>query len=126
MRSLLRAANDRRFWGAFGAWAAILAVLAGASVTIQVAFGLSKFGGLEYVPRVAMVSIVRELGPGSACGALVLSLITWAHYLSVEQLCDRRERILPVAILASAAATTTSQPAASRRRCESPLSSTGR
>jgi phospholipid/cholesterol/gamma-HCH transport system permease protein len=32
-------------------------------MTIQFAFGLQRFGGLEYIPRVIVLSFLRELGP---------------------------------------------------------------
>ena len=35
----------------------------GMVMTIQFAFGLQRFGGLEYMPRVIVLSFLRELGP---------------------------------------------------------------
>ena len=32
-------------------------------MTIQFAFGLQRFGGIEYIPRVIVLSFLRELGP---------------------------------------------------------------
>jgi phospholipid/cholesterol/gamma-HCH transport system permease protein len=32
-------------------------------MTIQFAFGLQRFGGVEYIPRVIVLSFLRELGP---------------------------------------------------------------
>jgi uncharacterized NAD(P)/FAD-binding protein YdhS len=45
-------------------------------MTLQFSYGLRRFGGLEYVPRIIVLSAVRELGPQSAlfvtCGAAVI------------------------------------------------------
>lgn len=67
---------------AFAAWAGVLAIISGATVTAQAGFGLEKFDGLEYVPRVSALSVVRELGPGAATAAVLFALVTWAHPLS--------------------------------------------
>jgi phospholipid/cholesterol/gamma-HCH transport system permease protein len=32
-------------------------------MTIQFAFGLQRFGGIDYIPRVVLLSFLRELGP---------------------------------------------------------------
>jgi phospholipid/cholesterol/gamma-HCH transport system permease protein len=42
---------------------AVTSVFIGMVMTIQFAFGLRRFGGLEYIPRVIVLSFVRELGP---------------------------------------------------------------
>ena len=42
---------------------AVTSVFIGMVMTIQFAFGLQRFGGLEYIPRVIVLSFVRELGP---------------------------------------------------------------
>jgi phospholipid/cholesterol/gamma-HCH transport system permease protein len=42
---------------------AVTSVFIGMVMTIQFAFGLRRFGGLEYIPRVILLSFVRELGP---------------------------------------------------------------
>jgi len=42
---------------------AICAMSTGMVITIQFGFGLEKFGGKLYIPKMMAVSIVRELGP---------------------------------------------------------------
>jgi phospholipid/cholesterol/gamma-HCH transport system permease protein len=42
---------------------ATTSVFIGMVMTIQFAFGLQRFGGVEYIPRVIVLSFLRELGP---------------------------------------------------------------
>ncbi len=42
---------------------AVTSVIIGMVMTIQFAFGLQRFGGVEYIPRVIVLSFLRELGP---------------------------------------------------------------
>jgi len=42
---------------------ATTSVFIGMVMTIQFAFGLQRFGGIEYIPRVIVLSFLRELGP---------------------------------------------------------------
>jgi phospholipid/cholesterol/gamma-HCH transport system permease protein len=42
---------------------AVTSIFIGMVMTIQFAFGLQRFGGLEYIPRVIVLSFLRELGP---------------------------------------------------------------
>jgi phospholipid/cholesterol/gamma-HCH transport system permease protein len=42
---------------------AVTSVFIGMVMTIQFAFGLQRFGGVEYIPRVIVLSFLRELGP---------------------------------------------------------------
>lgn len=41
----------------------VTSVFIGMVMTIQFAFGLQRFGGLEYIPRVVVLSFCRELAP---------------------------------------------------------------
>ena len=41
----------------------VTSVFFGMVMSIQVAFGRQRFGGLEYIPRVIVLSFLRELGP---------------------------------------------------------------
>lgn len=41
----------------------VTSVFIGMVMTIQFAFGLSRFGGIEYIPRVVVLSFLRELAP---------------------------------------------------------------
>jgi phospholipid/cholesterol/gamma-HCH transport system permease protein len=42
---------------------AVTSVFIGMVMCIQFAYGLQRFGGLEYIPRVIVLSFLRELGP---------------------------------------------------------------
>jgi len=42
---------------------AVTSVFIGMVMTIQFGFGLQRFGGIEYIPRVIVLSFLRELGP---------------------------------------------------------------
>jgi phospholipid/cholesterol/gamma-HCH transport system permease protein len=42
---------------------AVTSVFIGMVMTIQFAYGLSRFGGIEYIPRVIVLSFARELAP---------------------------------------------------------------
>jgi len=42
---------------------AVTSVFIGMVMTIQFAYGLARFGGLEYIPRVIVLSFARELAP---------------------------------------------------------------
>ena len=42
---------------------AVTSVFIGMVMTIQFAFGLQRFGGVEYIPRVIVLAFLRELGP---------------------------------------------------------------
>ena len=42
---------------------AVSSVFVGMVMTVQFAYGLRRFGGLEYIPRVVILAFLRELGP---------------------------------------------------------------
>jgi phospholipid/cholesterol/gamma-HCH transport system permease protein len=42
---------------------AVTSIFIGMVMTMQFAFGLQRFGGVEYIPRVIVLSFLRELGP---------------------------------------------------------------
>jgi phospholipid/cholesterol/gamma-HCH transport system permease protein len=42
---------------------AVTSIFIGMVMTIQFAYGLQRFGGVEYIPRVIALSFLRELGP---------------------------------------------------------------
>ncbi len=42
---------------------AVTSIFIGMVMTIQFAFGLRRFGGVEYIPRVIVLAFLRELGP---------------------------------------------------------------
>jgi phospholipid/cholesterol/gamma-HCH transport system permease protein len=41
----------------------VSSVFVGMVMTVQFAYGLQRFGGIEYIPRVVMLAFLRELGP---------------------------------------------------------------
>ena len=41
----------------------VSSIFVGMVMTVQFAYGLQRFGGLEYIPRVVILAFVRELGP---------------------------------------------------------------
>ncbi len=42
---------------------AVTSIFIGMVMTIQFAYGLQRFGGVDYIPRVIILSFLRELGP---------------------------------------------------------------
>lgn len=42
---------------------AVTSIFIGMVMTIQFAYGLTRFGGIDYIPRVIILSFLRELGP---------------------------------------------------------------
>ena len=64
-----------------GAIAVALSVLVGAATTVQFSFGLAKFGGLEYLPRVLVLSMSRVFGTGVSASASLFALLVWTHPL---------------------------------------------
>ena len=60
------------------------AVVAGSLSTIQFCFGLAKFGGLEYAPRVTVLSSVREVGPAVSASATLLALLVCTRRWDAE------------------------------------------
>ena len=90
---------DRRYLRVFAAWATLLATITGAAVTAEAGSSLAKFGGLDYVPRVCVLSVVRELGPSVATTASLFALVTWAHPFSFADVHSRLRRAVPGALL---------------------------
>lgn len=75
-----------RLWRLLARWSALLAVLSGVATTLQAGFGLSAFDGLEYLPRVTSLEIVRVLAGGAANAGTVLAIVQWAHPCESAQL----------------------------------------
>lgn len=61
--------------------ATTFSVVVGIINTAQFSFGLAKFGGLEYAPRVLILSVVRVMGPGVSTAAALYALVVWTHEL---------------------------------------------
>jgi ABC-type transporter Mla maintaining outer membrane lipid asymmetry permease subunit MlaE len=65
---------------------AVASVVAGVAMTCEFAFGLQRFGGLEYVPRVILLSALRSLGLWAA--------LDWTSLIAVIVV-DRASRSAP-------------------------------
>jgi ABC-type transporter Mla maintaining outer membrane lipid asymmetry permease subunit MlaE len=65
------------------AWSLVLGaaygLVAGAATNIQFTYGLSRFGGTEYIPRVIGLSAVRGWGPWGAALAPSLTAVVVLH-----------------------------------------------
>ncbi len=68
-----------RLWRLSVCWSVLLAALNGSLVTLQAGFALSPFGGFDWVPGIASLSIIRVLAAGAAGSGTVLALVHWAH-----------------------------------------------
>lgn len=79
----------------------MLACFAGTILTFQFAWGLAKFGGLEYVSRVAALSISRVVAATVVFNAGLFAWITWAHDVEAALVRERfRGTALRVALAA--------------------------
>ncbi|HVR19914.1 MAG TPA: hypothetical protein VMS65_09460, partial [Polyangiaceae bacterium] len=74
----------RRFWIAFAAWLAILAVIAGSAHTLQVTHALRTFVGLELASRVVSLAFVREFAGGVVFVTALFAWVTWTHGQDAE------------------------------------------
>jgi hypothetical protein len=79
--------------------AGAFAVLAGSVATVHFCFGLAKFGGLEYAPRVTLLSSIHALGPAVSAWALLLALLIWTHPLDADAIRPSLLRAAPRALL---------------------------
>lgn len=75
-----------KLWRLFVIWGTAIAAVSASIITFQSGFGLRKFGGLEYVPRLLALALVREMGPGAATSAALIGLVHWTHRYDVDQL----------------------------------------
>lgn len=91
----------RRWCVALSAWLVVFAGFAGATLTYQTAWGLEKFGGLEWVSRVAAISISRVIAATAVFKAGLFAWITWAHGVDAVLV---RESFRPTALRAMLAA----------------------
>jgi len=92
-------ADACRFCRLYAIWVVAFAALAGAVTAVQMAFGLQKFAGEEYVAGALALSAVRSLAPGVTGSALLLVFVLWAHPLSLQQLRADLPRLLRRALL---------------------------
>jgi hypothetical protein len=88
-----------------GAIAVALSLVVGVAATIQVSSGLSKFGGLEYAPRVILVSAVRAYGGSVSTLSALLALLAWTHRVSADAVRQHLRRAAPWALSFAALAT---------------------
>jgi hypothetical protein len=95
--------EDRcRFCKLYARSLAAIAVTLGVVLTVQFGFGLTKFGGNEYVWRVVFLSALRSTGPAASGTALLLALLLWAHPLAVTAISAQLPKILKRGLLISA------------------------
>jgi phospholipid/cholesterol/gamma-HCH transport system permease protein len=73
-------------WRAVALYAPLVNVagslVAGAASSIQFAYGLTRFGGIDYVPRVIALSALREYAPSGAFGLTCFTAVTVVHRAS--------------------------------------------
>jgi hypothetical protein len=81
--------------------AGAFAVLAGSAATVQFCFGLARYGGLEYAPRVTVISSVRVLGPATSASAMLVALLIWTHQLDADVIRKALVRAAPRVLLAA-------------------------
>jgi hypothetical protein len=60
----------------------VLSIVVGTLMSAQFGFGLAKFGGLEYVPRIVVLSGVRLTGAGASAAASLFALLVATHRAS--------------------------------------------
>lgn len=96
------APKKSRVWVLVVLWTFVCAIASGAGITLQSGHGLFQLG-LEFLPRVASLAIVRELGSSAATCGVLFALVTWTHGLSIAAVRDCRSRAIPCALLASLA-----------------------
>lgn len=72
-----------------------LSLLAGFGLVVQIGFGLRKFGGLEYIPRILALSAVRTIGGGVVAAASLYALLAWTHHASPADIRRNLRRAVP-------------------------------
>jgi hypothetical protein len=80
-------------------FAAAFSVLAGSATAVQLAFGLSKLGGLEYANRVLVLSSVRVMGPSISISAALVALLVWTQPLAADAVRPSLLRAAPFTLL---------------------------
>jgi hypothetical protein len=85
--------------------AGAFSILTGSVTAAQFCFGLAKFGGLEYAPRVGVISGVRVFGPATSTLAALLALLVWAHRLDADAVRPNLIRAAPRALVMALVAT---------------------
>jgi|SRR6185369_11490727 len=78
--------------------ASAFSILLGVVVTVQYSFGLAKFGGLEYAPRVLAFGVVRVLGGGTSVAAMLYALLVWTHPLNADSIRTQLLRAAPATV----------------------------
>lgn len=86
--------------------AVAFSVLLGIVTTVQFATGLLKFGGLEYAPRVTVLSVVRDgVGSGASAAAALFAVLVWTHRVEAHAVRSHLRRAAPAVLLVALAAT---------------------
>jgi hypothetical protein len=70
--------STKSWWG-YSVWLTLLAVLTSVALTLQTGFALSKFGGIELVPRITTLSIIRVQAQGVVFSAALFAWISATH-----------------------------------------------
>lgn len=85
--------------------ACVLSIVVGAAVAVQFSTGLEQFGGLEYGPRVVVLSAVRALGSGVSAQAALFAMVAWTHRVDAGTVTSRLLRGAPWVAVAALLAT---------------------
>lgn len=93
--TLPRRSDWVRLWRLLASWSALIAVLSRVVMTLQAGFALSRFRGLDSVPRVTSLSATRGLTGGAASAGAVLAIVHWSHHREPAQL---RKWLRPILI----------------------------
>ncbi len=76
-------------WWSVSLLALALGVFTGAIFVVNSAFGLRRFGGLEYVPRIVALAATRVLAGGPAALAVVLLGVRALHHAASKERPER-------------------------------------
>ena len=91
----------RRVALSFVVAASIVATLTGAAIALEMGFGLGKFGGLEYLPRVLALAGARELGAASSAAGALYAFLIWSQAVPAVRLRAQMRRAGPALALLS-------------------------
>lgn len=63
----------------FCGWVVASSIASGVAGALEAGFGLQKFGGLEYVPRILALETLRVTAPRLAAISACFASVAWAH-----------------------------------------------
>jgi hypothetical protein len=72
-------ASYARFYRAFALLVVLVAAISSVATTLQFAWGLRGFGGLEYLPRAVALSAIREYAPGVVSSMALFAWVIQSH-----------------------------------------------